>query len=236
LVVAFSYCLLLPRLRQRMRRSQQRVVELRRGDSDRGCGGERLRWPVPTGSEKTRLTQRVTPTPPVQSAPPREGTTASTWIHKRCQRSRQRLFCANRKPCAPGRRYGSVGRNRSPDSISKPAARTSHGLLAQLAGGINRGTLLGLGGSMALTAWRDAVEAQSPDLKIPSGPSRESWRKIAYLDFMRPDFDRLPAFPNLKAMFSRSAGVDYFVRHPKLPKVPLGKVERSIRRVARERS
>ena len=36
---------------------------------------------------------------------------------------------------------------------------------------------------------------------------------------------QLPAFPNLKAMFSRSAGVEAFVNHPKLPKVPLGKVE-----------
>jgi len=42
---------------------------------------------------------------------------------------------------------------------------------------------------------------------------------------MHPDFDLLPAFPNLKAMFSRSAGVESFVDHPKLPKVPLGKVE-----------
>ncbi len=42
---------------------------------------------------------------------------------------------------------------------------------------------------------------------------------------MHPDFDQLPAFPNLKAMFSRSAGVESFVEHPKLPKVPLGKVE-----------
>jgi glyoxylate/hydroxypyruvate reductase A len=42
---------------------------------------------------------------------------------------------------------------------------------------------------------------------------------------MHPDFDVLPAFPNLKAMFSRSAGVEAFARHPKLPKVPLGKVE-----------
>jgi glyoxylate/hydroxypyruvate reductase A len=42
---------------------------------------------------------------------------------------------------------------------------------------------------------------------------------------MHPDFDALPAFPNLKAMFSRAAGVDDIVRHPKLPKVPLGKVE-----------
>jgi glyoxylate/hydroxypyruvate reductase A len=44
---------------------------------------------------------------------------------------------------------------------------------------------------------------------------------------MHPDFNRLPAFPNLKAMFSRSAGVESFVQHPKLPKVPLGKVEPS---------
>ena len=42
---------------------------------------------------------------------------------------------------------------------------------------------------------------------------------------MHPDFDQLPAFPNLKAMFSRSAGVESFIRHPKLPKAPLGKVE-----------
>ena len=30
-------------------------------------------------------------------------------------------------------------------------------------------------------------------------------------------------FPNLKAMFSRSAGVEAFVNHPKLPKVPSAK-------------
>jgi glyoxylate/hydroxypyruvate reductase A len=33
--------------------------------------------------------------------------------------------------------------------------------------------------------------------------------------------------PNLKAMFSRSAGVEAFIDHPKLPKVPLGKIEPS---------
>jgi glyoxylate/hydroxypyruvate reductase A len=48
---------------------------------------------------------------------------------------------------------------------------------------------------------------------------------IEYLAFMHPDFGQLPAFPNLKAMFSRSAGVESFIEHPKLPKVPLGKVE-----------
>ncbi len=42
---------------------------------------------------------------------------------------------------------------------------------------------------------------------------------------MRPDFDVLPAFPNLKAMFSRSAGVEAFIDHPRLPKAPLGKIE-----------
>jgi glyoxylate/hydroxypyruvate reductase A len=42
---------------------------------------------------------------------------------------------------------------------------------------------------------------------------------------MHPDFDTLPVCPKLKAMFSRSAGVESFVRHPKLPKAPLGKME-----------
>jgi hypothetical protein len=42
---------------------------------------------------------------------------------------------------------------------------------------------------------------------------------------MHPDFDSLPVFPNLKAMFSRSAGVESLVNHPKLPKAPLRKVE-----------
>ena len=42
---------------------------------------------------------------------------------------------------------------------------------------------------------------------------------------MRPDFDAIPALPNLKAMFSRSAGVEAFIDHPKLPQVPLGKIE-----------
>jgi glyoxylate/hydroxypyruvate reductase A len=42
---------------------------------------------------------------------------------------------------------------------------------------------------------------------------------------MHPDFDALPAFPNLKAMFSRAAGVEDIVKHPTLPQVPLGKIE-----------
>jgi glyoxylate/hydroxypyruvate reductase A len=50
---------------------------------------------------------------------------------------------------------------------------------------------------------------------------------IEYLAFIRPDFDALPELPNLKAMFSRSAGVEAFIDHPRLPKAPLGKVEPS---------
>src|ERR1700726_2908649 len=42
---------------------------------------------------------------------------------------------------------------------------------------------------------------------------------------MRPNFDILPEFPTLKAMFTRSAGGEAFVDHPGLPKGPLGKVE-----------
>jgi glyoxylate/hydroxypyruvate reductase A len=74
-------------------------------------------------------------------------------------------------------------------------------------------------------AWRDAFKKQIPDLPIRFWPDVGEVRDIEYLAFMHPDFDQLPAFPNLKAMFSRSAGVESFVDHPKRPKVPLGKVE-----------
>jgi glyoxylate/hydroxypyruvate reductase len=74
-------------------------------------------------------------------------------------------------------------------------------------------------------AWRDTFKEQIPDLPIRIWPDTGELREIEYLAFMHPDFDLLPAFPNLKAMFSRAAGVDSFVKHPKLPKVPLGKVE-----------
>src|SRR5579864_7154455 len=74
-------------------------------------------------------------------------------------------------------------------------------------------------------AWRDAFRAQIPDLPVRFWPDAGELKDIEYLAFMHPDFDLLPAFPNLKAMFSRSAGVEGIVQHPKLPKVPLGKVE-----------
>jgi glyoxylate/hydroxypyruvate reductase A len=74
-------------------------------------------------------------------------------------------------------------------------------------------------------AWRDTFKEQLPDLPIRIWPDAGEPRDIEYLAFMHPDFDVLPAFPNLKAMFSRAAGVDDIVNHPKLPKVPLGKVE-----------
>ena len=74
-------------------------------------------------------------------------------------------------------------------------------------------------------AWRDTFREQVPGLPIRIWPDAGEVKDIEYLAFIRPDFDLLPAFPNLKAMFSRSAGVESFVDHPKLPKVPLGKVE-----------
>jgi glyoxylate/hydroxypyruvate reductase len=74
-------------------------------------------------------------------------------------------------------------------------------------------------------AWRDTFKEQLPDMEIRIWPDAANLRDIEYLAFMHPDFDLLPAFPNLKAMFSRSAGVDSFIKHPRLPKVPLGKVE-----------
>ena len=74
-------------------------------------------------------------------------------------------------------------------------------------------------------AWRDSFAEQFPVSK--SGYFRRSGNtaEIEYLAFMRPDFDAIPALPKLKAMFSRSAGVEAFIDHPKLPQLPLGKIE-----------
>ena len=74
-------------------------------------------------------------------------------------------------------------------------------------------------------AWRDTFQEQIPDLDVRIWPDAGKLADIEYLAFMHPDFDSLPSFPNLKAMFSRSAGVESFVGHPKLPKAPLCKVE-----------
>ena len=74
-------------------------------------------------------------------------------------------------------------------------------------------------------AWLDTFKEHLPRLEVRIWPEAGKLGDIQYLAFMHPDFDVLPAFPNLQAMFSRSAGVETFIRHPKLPKVPLGKVE-----------
>ena len=76
-------------------------------------------------------------------------------------------------------------------------------------------------------SWRDTFAQQLPGQEIRIWPDAGDPAEIDYLAFMRPDFDVLPAFPNLKAMFSRSAGVDGFIRHPNLPKAPICKVEPS---------
>ena len=74
-------------------------------------------------------------------------------------------------------------------------------------------------------AWRDTFAERVPDLEIRIWPDAGEAQDIEYLAFMRPNFDILPDFPKLKAMFSRSAGVEAFVDHPRLPKAPLGKIE-----------
>lgn len=73
--------------------------------------------------------------------------------------------------------------------------------------------------------WRDTLSQHLPHLEVRVWPEAGNLADIHYLAFMHPDFGALPAFPNLKAMLSRSAGVEDFIRHPKMPKVPLGKVE-----------
>jgi len=74
-------------------------------------------------------------------------------------------------------------------------------------------------------AWRDTFIEYLPDLEIRIWPEVGNLADIEYLAFMHPDFDSLPVLPNLKAMFSRSAGVESFVNHPKLPRAPLCKIE-----------
>jgi glyoxylate/hydroxypyruvate reductase A len=74
-------------------------------------------------------------------------------------------------------------------------------------------------------AWRDTLRAQLPQLEVRIWPAAGDPADVEYLAFMHPDFDALPRFPKLKAMFSRSAGVESFVRHPRLPQAPLGKIE-----------
>ncbi|HET8997238.1 MAG TPA: glyoxylate/hydroxypyruvate reductase A [Acetobacteraceae bacterium] len=74
-------------------------------------------------------------------------------------------------------------------------------------------------------AWRETFAEQLPGLEIRIWPEAGDLAEIDYLAFMHPDFDALPSFPNLKAMFSRSAGVESFVNHPRLPKARLCKIE-----------
>jgi glyoxylate/hydroxypyruvate reductase A len=64
------------------------------------------------------------------------------------------------------------------------------------------------------------VREQLPDLEIDIWPEAGNIAGIEYLGFLHSDFGTLATFPNLKAMFSHSAGVGSFVRHSKLPKAP----------------
>ncbi|MGE0851167.1 MAG: 2-hydroxyacid dehydrogenase [Hyphomicrobiaceae bacterium] len=73
--------------------------------------------------------------------------------------------------------------------------------------------------------WRETLAQHLPELEVRIWPEAGNLADVHYLAFMHPNFDELPSFPNLKAMLSRSAGVEDFIRHPKMPKVPLGKVE-----------
>ncbi|MFT5446478.1 MAG: glyoxylate/hydroxypyruvate reductase A [Gammaproteobacteria bacterium] len=73
--------------------------------------------------------------------------------------------------------------------------------------------------------WRDTFAAQLPELEVRIWPDGGDPAEIDYLAFMRPNFDVLPAFPNLQAMFTRGAGVESFVDHPNLPKAPMTKLE-----------
>src|SRR5258708_32835588 len=74
-------------------------------------------------------------------------------------------------------------------------------------------------------AWRDSFKEQIPDLEIRIWPEAGNPADIEYLAFMQPDVDPLPAFPNLKARFSRSAGVGASINNPNLPGSTLGECD-----------
>jgi glyoxylate/hydroxypyruvate reductase A len=74
-------------------------------------------------------------------------------------------------------------------------------------------------------SWRDTLAEVLPEMEVRIFPDVGETSEITYLAFMHPDFDAIPPLPNLRAMFSRSAGVEGFINHPKLPAVPLGKIE-----------
>ena len=73
--------------------------------------------------------------------------------------------------------------------------------------------------------WRAAINAELPELEVRFWPEVGDPADIEYLAFTRPSPDDWPEFPNLKAMLTRQAGVDGFIRHPSLPEVPLSKLE-----------
>ena len=75
--------------------------------------------------------------------------------------------------------------------------------------------------------WRRVCAELLPETELRIFPENGDTSEIDYLAFMRPDFDEVPDLPNLKAMFTRSAGVDGFINHPRVPQVPLGKLEPS---------
>lgn len=74
-------------------------------------------------------------------------------------------------------------------------------------------------------SWRDILAKLLPEFEIRIFPEVGDPAEITYLAFMHPDFELIPPLPNLKAMFSRSAGVEAFINDPKMPNVPLGKIE-----------
>ena len=73
--------------------------------------------------------------------------------------------------------------------------------------------------------WRAAIAAELPGLEVRFWPDVGDPADIEYLAFTRPAVDDWPEFPNLKAMLTRQAGVDGFIGNPRLPDVPLSKLE-----------
>ncbi len=73
--------------------------------------------------------------------------------------------------------------------------------------------------------WLNYFQRELPSLEVRFWPDIGNLSDIQYLAFGRQYFDDLPNLPNLKFMMTRQAGVDAWIKHPKIPKVPLTKLE-----------
>ena len=69
--------------------------------------------------------------------------------------------------------------------------------------------------------WRAELERAAPDLEVRVWPGAEGLEDFEFALVWKPPRGLLSTLPRLKAVFSLGAGVDYLLRDPTLPDVPV---------------